>query len=99
MTFFCRTALLTTSLFSASCISAAAQATAVLPAEVAIPRSVRHQITSKMNGLKYKLSVFLPRGYETGTDRYPILYVASGVTFGPDFAEMTRFLTAKNDNL
>ncbi|WP_158792801.1 alpha/beta hydrolase [Granulicella sp. L60] len=86
--------MLTTSLFSASCIAAAAQATAVLPSEVAIPRSVRHQITSKMNNLTYKLSVFLPRGYETGTDRYPVLYVVSGETFGPYFAEMTRFLAA-----
>ena len=71
-----------------------AQAPDTLPSEVSIPRSARHQITSKRNGLKYKLSVFLPRGYESGSDRYPVLYVVSGETFGPYFAEITRFLAS-----
>ena len=74
--------------------AAAAQSAAPLPSDVAIPRSARHQIVSNANHLTYKLTAFLPKGYETGTDKYPVLYVISGETFGPYFAEMTRFLAA-----
>jgi hypothetical protein len=73
---------------------AAAQSAAPLPSDVAIPRSLRHQIVSNANRVNYKLTVFLPKGYESETDKYPVLYVISGETFGPYFAEMTRFLAA-----
>ena len=42
----------------------------------------------------YKLMVLLPKGYETGADKYPVLYIISGKTFGPYFADMTRVLAA-----
>jgi hypothetical protein len=50
---------LTTFLFLAV-PAAATQSAAHLPAEVAVPRSVRHKIVSNANHRTYKLMVFLP---------------------------------------
>jgi predicted alpha/beta superfamily hydrolase len=48
---------------------------------------------SNDNPVGYKLTVFLPKRYETETIN-PVLYVIRGETFGPYFAERTRCLAA-----
>jgi predicted alpha/beta superfamily hydrolase len=80
------------SVISLMSLSRAQAQQTVLPSEVVVQGSVRHEITSKLNGISYRLSVFLPRGYESGNDRYPVLYVIPGETFGSFFAQLTRYL-------
>ncbi len=62
--------------------------------EVTVANSYRRDLTSKLNGLTYKLSIFLPRGYDPAkSERYPVLYFIPGDAYGVYFAQMTRSLS------
>lgn len=42
---------------------------------VSLPRTSEHIVEAKANGVRYKLYVSLPRGYEEGKERYPVIYL------------------------
>ncbi len=59
---------------------------------VVIPLSQRQQIRSRINGIDYRLSIFLPKGYHDTQDRYPVFYFIDGEIFGPTIAITSRIL-------
>jgi uncharacterized protein len=61
---------------------------------VVVPRAQQYDITSKINGLKYRIMVSTPRNADPGT-RYPVFYILDGnwyflpaVGIVPDMSEM-----------
>ena len=49
-------------------------------AQVHLPNTELHTITSVNNGHSYLIKVYLPRGYEKGSATYPVLYVTDAET-------------------
>jgi hypothetical protein len=43
--------------------------------QVVIPDTERHEVPSAIVDETFKLHVYLPRGYESGTDRLPVVYL------------------------
>lgn len=61
--------------------------------EIAIPNSYLRTLTSRANGVTYRLSIFLPKGYDPAdTKRYPVLYFIPGDAFGVYVSQIARFL-------
>ncbi len=46
--------------------------------EAAIADSQTWSLRSEINGVEYQLFVFLPKGYQTSSQRYPVLYLTDG---------------------
>ncbi len=62
---------------------------------VAVPNSYRRTVTSKVNGITYKLTIFLPKGYDPDSaERYPVFYFVPGDAFGVYFSQIARFLAS-----
>ena len=63
--------------------SPAAQQPNALPADVRLQGSVLHDLVSDRNGVTYNLTVLLPRNYNDGTDRHPVMYALDGSWLAP----------------
>ncbi|MEJ2050476.1 MAG: alpha/beta hydrolase-fold protein [Calditrichota bacterium] len=48
--------------------------------EVALTNTELLELASSYTGQKYKIKIKLPRGYEKGTEKYPVLYVTDAET-------------------
>jgi len=72
------------------------QSPAIAPAaEVTIANSYKRDILSKLNGVTYHVTVFMPRGYDpTKTQRYPVLYFIPGGAFGVYVSEISKYLSS-----
>jgi uncharacterized protein len=81
--------------FSSVLVSAA---DAVTPAQFT-PDSQTKDLHSKITNVDYRLTVFLPRGYDKSSARYPVLYLMDGNWLAP-FAEIVRHrLTLINQDI
>ena len=71
-----------TTMIAVSALPALGQAPAVgkgaLIPPVELPGTERLALHSEITGQDYALSVSLPRGYESGSERFPVIYVVDG---------------------
>jgi predicted alpha/beta superfamily hydrolase len=85
-----------TSMFSSLQAATPADAQHIAAAqEISIPNSYVRTITSHKNGVTYRLSIFLPKGYDPAdAKRYPVFYFIPGDAFGVYVSQIARFLAS-----
>jgi len=65
------------------------------PADATIPRTSQQQRSPEVPVGQERMTIYTPPGYETGTDRYPVLYLNHGTTD----TDQTWLCTATTANL